>query len=454
MKRGHKPDVGGGLQAGPIPGMVASMTVALIAVSVFGGFPATNAQVPTTSLGARLFADERFASPLGDFATSCASCHFFTENAQGPRAGADFLSRSWIPYRSSDPRRHTVRNAPTIYDAALMPSLHYDGEFRSLDTLVAETLVGRTMGWLENERDAAARHVQTVAARAEYRQGFADAYGADVASMTPSQALAAVGRSIGDFMRSLSSPRNSAFDAFVAANGLPASPASSEAVTAYARRMISAVDDRERSGTLKLTAGFGKDALTGLRIFFAETGDTRRGNCVTCHPPPTFSDASYHNLGISQAEYDSVHGEGRFAALTIPGPRDAVRPMAIMRDIPERRTPEAVDLGYWNFANPGSSRLHRANETDDQFLERMIGTFKTPSLRNLALTSPYMHNGVYQNLPDTMAEIIRLSTLARRGMVRASDEAFEAVRIDESDIAPLIAFLNTLNDQLYTASSR
>jgi cytochrome c peroxidase len=78
----------------------------------------------------------------------------------------------------------------------------------------------------------------------------------------------------------------------------------------------------------------------------------------------------------------------------------------------------------------------------------MIATFKTPTLRNLAFTSPYMHNGAYQNLRDALTEMIRLSALAHDGMLRAADEAFTAVHITESDVEPLIAFLETLNDSL------
>ena len=36
------------------------------------------------------------------------------------------------------------------------------------------------------------------------------------------------------------------------------------------------------------------------------------------HVPPYFTDNSFHNLGISQVEYDRVHGDGAFQKLAIP----------------------------------------------------------------------------------------------------------------------------------------
>jgi cytochrome c peroxidase len=412
-----------------------------ILVAVLTARSAALDSVPSIALGRRLFTDDRFSAPQGDFATSCASCHFIDENAQGPRAGSDFLSRSWIPWRSRDPRRHTVRNTPTIFDVDLMPALHFDGEFTSLEALVADTLTGRTMGWLPDERNAAAARARLVASDAEYRQLFLERYATDVTSIEDREAVDLVARAIADYLRSLHSPRHASYDAFVDLNGLPDRLEPSEAVTAFARRVASAVDDGVRRGTLTLPARFGADALDGMRVFF----DPRRGNCVTCHPPPHFTDRSYHNIGISQAEYDSVHGDGGFARLAIPATSAAVRPIPILRETPDVRTPAAADLGYWNFADVRTSSLRRAGESDDQFLDRMIATFKTPTLRNLALTSPYMHNGAYQNLHDALRELIRLSALGRDGQLRAADEAFTAVRITEADIEPLIAFLRTLN---------
>lgn len=48
-------------------------------------------------------------------------------------------------------------------------------------------------------------------------------------------------------------------------------------------------------------------------------GHTRRGgNCAACHTPPDFSDFRFHNTGLSQQNYDALHGPDAFARLMIP----------------------------------------------------------------------------------------------------------------------------------------
>lgn len=78
----------------------------------------------------------------------------------------------------------------------------------------------------------------------------------------------------------------------------------------------------------------------------------------------------------------------------------------------------------------------------------MIATFKTPTLRNLAHSQPYMHNGAYPSLDAALSELMRLSDLARAGRVREADDGLAKIRISDADIRPLAAFLNALNEDL------
>jgi cytochrome c peroxidase len=171
------------------------------------------------------------------------------------------------------------------------------------------------------------------------------------------------------------------------------------------------------------------------------------GNCVACHAPPLFTDFSFHNIGVSQAEYDSVHGQERYIELAIPDV-SARRPIERFRMAPERGLPERVDLGHWNFIHLGSSPLRRQGESDDELLQRMIGAFKTPTLRHLAYSYPYFHNGAFTDLLGTLREKIRLSELARARKVRAADDELLRMRLSEADLAPLVKFLDALNEEL------
>jgi len=406
-------------------------------------------------LGERLFKDDRFSTPSGDLPANCAHCHLHDEDPQGLRAYTDFLNRSWVSYRPQDPRRLELRNSPTILDAGQMPRLHYDGEFGSLEELVKGTFCGRPMGWLPGEESQAMDRVRTVvvndkndAATGAYPQQFQAAFGVEVGSLSRDQVMELIARAVADFVRTLKSRQDAPYDQFVAANALERKPAAGETSAAFASRLIAQINALEAKGALQLTNEFNATALAGLKIFMRTEGAGEVGNCVSCHAPPLFTDLSFHNLGISQREYDGIHGEGKFAALAIPGAADVRRPAAKFREIPAPSRPELVDLGFWNFVDLRTSPLRRKGESDDQLLRRMIATFKTPTLRDLRYSYPYFHDGSVTTLEEVMSEMIRLSKMARAGRVREGDEGLARIILTDAEVAPLVSFMNSLNEDL------
>lgn len=411
---------------------------------------------PNVRLGERLFTDKRFSSPLGDLQHSCRTCHIVDEDVRGIRAYTDFLVKSWVPYRDGDLRRDGLRNSPTILDAGLMPHLHYDGEFSSLEGLVKGTLSTRNMGWIAGEEDQAFDRVREVLitdkgegelAEGTYVQQFKKAYEVDLTKISRDEMIDWTARSIADYVRSLETTKDSAYDLFIKSNGLPATPASGETPTAFATRLLADVASLEAAKKLSLTGKFDASALAGMKVFFRSEGPTSAGNCVACHIPPNFTDFNFHNLGVSQAEYELRHGRGSFAKFDIPKAGAAQRPVANLKEVPAREKPNFVDLGYWNYADLKNSRSRRQGESDEAFLDRMIGAMKTPTLRNLGFTEPYMHNGAYQTLDQALAAILDLSERARAGEIRSADDEFSKVRLAEEDLVPLAAFLGTLNEK-------
>ena len=120
------------------------------------------------------------------------------------------------------------------------------------------------------------------------------------------------------------------------------------------------------AGKTKLSA----QELRGLRLF----EDEKKGNCAACHPsrpgpqgePPLFTDFTYDNLGV---------------------PRNPANPYY---RLDQAHNPEGdlfVDRGL------GGELKKRAED----------GKFKVPTLRNIALTGPYMHNGYFRTLEGVMA---------------------------------------------------
>lgn len=408
-------------------------------------------------LGVRLFRDEHFSSSKGDLNTSCSSCHLYSEDPERIHAFTDSFARSWVPWRSNDPRRDGLRNTPTLFDVAEMAQLHFDGEFKSLEELVKGTMSGRTYGWLPGEEGDAFQQIYQVVINdtgsnstidTSYRDQFKKAYGVDLEKLNKEEVVNLIARAVSDYLRTLKSKRTSPYDKFVQMNGLPGGPAQNETAAAFAKRMLARISDLETKGQLRTAKSFGADAVEGMKIFFRTEGAQAAGNCVSCHKPPLFTDSSFHNMGVSQSEYDRFHGDGSFAALKIPNATEAARPSAKFRETPSRDKPGNVDLGYWNFVNISNSPMRRATESHEEFLKRMTATFKTPTLRNLAYSQPYMHNGAFHSLDSVLSELMRLSALARAGLVREADEGLAGIKIREADTRPLVAFLNALNEVL------
>jgi len=235
-----------------------------------------------------------------------------------------------------------------------------------------------------------------------------------------------------------------------------------------------------RFKTLTQEFAFGPQELLGMKIFFTQarfaTNGTRRpnhgiGNCVTCHNAPDFTDFKFHNTGVAQDEYDSLHGSGAFAKLEIPDlaarnadpdrwlPATDKHPRARgpFLGIPAADNPGRTDLGLWNvFANPDQPRPQTAlrqllngesrPQPDDVLLPQTIALFKTPSLRGLAFSGPYLHHGKADTIEDVIEFYIRMSRLARDGKVRNADPDLSGILLKEEDIPPLAAFLRALNE--------
>lgn len=90
------------------------------------------------------------------------------------------------------------------------------------------------------------------------------------------------------------------------------------------------------------------------------------------------------------------------------------------------------------------------------------GLFKVPTLRNIALTAPYMHDGRFETLEEVMEHYnhgIRVSSTLSPLIIEASNEGIastESVSLDLSDeeTEAVIAFLHTLTDEEFVTDER
>jgi len=464
--------------------------------------------------------------PFAGRSMSCRACHLVDEHhltaGGGNRTYADFASRSPVPARD-DGDAATPRNSPSL--VSIIPPagpsgvFHFDGEFPTLVDLVAATFTGRNFGWLPHEHATAVAHIAAVIRGDDGRGALARAFGGsyrqvlaaarnvpeelhlaperrlDVDRASDDHILHLVSTLVAAYLRSLSFATvdgafdGSPFDAFLERNSIPRAPRSTQSALAYSRDVRDRLARRARlivrDGPHRFALhdqpfAFGRKERRGLQIFLREHGRSRVGNCVACHPLPTFTDFRAHNTGVSQRAYDATHGEGSFVALAIPSlaARDAT-PDAFLPPTPQRpaasgrfrRRPAAgrpgeVDLGLWNvFANPdfpGRSHQRRlaaiacrslepsacrsVRGDTAGLLEATIAVFKTPGLRDLGHSDPYFHDGSAATLEEVVEFYRTTSELARAGLLRNAAPELAAIRLDPADVEPLAAFLRSLNE--------
>ncbi|TKB80543.1 MAG: hypothetical protein E8D42_04170 [Nitrospira sp.] len=296
-------------------------------------------------------------------------------------------------------------------------------------------------------------------------------------------------------------PIRSPFNVFLEINGLPQSPNANESPIDYSRRLLQLVKSHESAETLQFVTSnpnrtdgqfqfhtqpflFGAQELAGLKMFLTEPAARpaaqteltigKIGNCIACHAAPSFTDFKAHNTGTTQKEYDEIpgHGDGAFRNLTIPTltaraaadlPATEQHPQASerFRAVPAAGT-TLTDLGLWNvFANPDMPAPQpkiRAILCDDQqpcplpdatLLDRAIARFKTPGLRDLGHSEPFMHNGQFDTLDQIVDFYREVSDLQRTGGLRNGDRELGGIALTVQDIVPLTAFLKALNEDYH-----
>lgn len=157
-------------------------------------------------------------------------------------------------------------------------------------------------------------------------------------------------------------------------------------------------------------------AQRGLRIFVGT------GNCATCHFGPNFSNGEFHDTGVPFFVAGGGVDRGRHGGIR----KLQVNPFNL--------------LGRHNDDNTGKS----ATKTQHVSLEhRNFGEFKVPSLRNVAQTAPYMHNGSLA----TLADVVRhYSELSPDRLHSDGEILLKPLRLSPEESADLVAFLESLTE--------
>lgn len=295
-----------------------------------------------------------------------------------------------VPYRAwQDGRSRALglvevdRNTPSLLNVRWNRWFGWDGAGDSLwAQSIRPILDPREMG-------ASASHAAAlVRGDPEYACRYLKAFGAPPPA-NDQALLAAIGKALAAFQETLVSGR-SPFDEF---------------------------RDALERGEHERAAQYPAAAQRGLRIFVG------RGACNTCHIGPAFTNGEFHDIGIPHFVRRGEVDPGRHGGIR----RLEANPFNL--------------LGRYNDEAAGSSAIKTRHVALDH---RNFGEFKVPSLRNVALTAPYMHNGSLA----TLADVVRhYSELNLERLHVDGESILKPLRLTAEESADLVAFLESLTER-------
>lgn len=193
-----------------------------------------------------------------------------------------------------------------------------------------------------------------------------------------------------------------------------------KALEAYERKIVSQESDFDRFvKTLRNTGtseALSVAAQRGLRLFIGA------GQCILCHQGPNFSDGEFHNIGLPQLSTGTAPDPGRSLGI------GSVKTSALNGRGPFS---DASAQDPWN------DKLNYVSADAAQ-----TGAFRTPSLREVASTAPYMHDGRFQNLQEVLA-FYNAPVMAPA--IGNREDTLRPLQLTPEDMADLEAFLQSLS---------
>ncbi len=201
-----------------------------------------------------------------------------------------------------------------------------------------------------------------------------------------------------------------------------------KSIAAYQRRIVSrrapfdvfveglAARDRDK------VAALSESAQRGFSLFVG------KAQCLVCHDGPNFTDLEFHANRVPT-------GEGS----------DPGRPLGISRllEDPFNSLSRHADDG----GEEGRRKLALA-----PMGWRTPGEFKTPTLRNVARTAPYMHEGQIATLRAVVEFYSTLENAAAPG--EHTETILVPLHLSEAEVDDLLAFLASLTDETLDADLR
>lgn len=348
--------------------------------------------------GQQLFFDTRLSA---NGAVSCATCH------QPERRFTDGLPKGRGVGLSG-------RNSRSIVGTAYSPWLYWDGR--------RDSQWAQALSPLEDPAEHGGnrmQYVRFISLDAEYRTQYEALFGAlpdfSDSSRFPAAAAPADDEAINAAWLAMTEADRYAVNLTYANIG--------KAIAAY-ERLIMPGPSRFDAYVRALLTGNNQSAtgiltdeeILGLQLFIDEA------RCTECHNGPLFTNNEFHNTGILSFPGDTPD-RGRIDGLK-KVLADPFNCRGIYSDDPNKRCAELT------FVRSGIE---------------LIGSTRTPSLRNLGGTAPYSHKGQ----SETIAELLDIYNRAPLAMI-GHNEAEDKLNLSRRELKQLEAFLMTLDAPLAT----
>ena len=353
-------------------------------------------------LGEHLFFDTNLSVTPGQ---SCASCH-------SPEAAFSEADNSIPVTKGIIPGRAGNRNVPVASYMAFSPEFYYDekeqlyigGQFWDGRS---KNLEEQAKGPLLNPLEMANPDKKSVVEKVKhsfYVNLFKNIYGDNIFNNSD-QAYDAIADAIAHFERTKQfNPFTSKYDYYL-------------------------------KGKVELS----KQEMRGLKLFEAED----KANCAACHlskpdeanTPPLFTDFTYDNLGV---------------------PRNP--------DNPFYKQEKAFNPDGLNYVDKGLA--DNPQVIADNRVSESLGKMKVPTLRNIAITAPYMHNGYFKDLRavvdfyntrDVKTQCNNIFTNEKQSLANncwpvaevktnVNKDELGDLKLTDDEVDDLVAFMKTLTD--------
>jgi cytochrome c peroxidase len=354
------------------------------------------------ALGQFLFFDSRFSA---NGAISCATCHNPALAFTDGRALAKGIAVG-------------TRNVPTVLDVAFSQWFFLDGR--------TDSLWSQAIQPFENAAEFGGDRLQiglmTIrdpALRTAYQHVFGPlpALTADLSSAVHHARPDADPQSpVAQAWRNMAPADRRAVDEIFSNLG--------KAIEAFERKLLGdpAPFDRYvaglRSHDPTLQQAIPPAAKRGLELFVGA------GRCELCHSGPAFSDGQFHNLGLPLLPGQAAD----------PGRAEGIRRL---------HSDPFNGVGHFSDASGTRDAKNRLSFLPDPASQ--LGAFKTPTLRNVALTAPYMHDGRFTTLEEVLDFYGQEELANRDHLVGVRERTVDLVpHLTGSQRADLVEFLRTL----------